>query len=176
MALTGMRLGQALALNWDDIQEDKININKTLYQDDHGKYSITTPKSNSSIRKIKIDKTLITTLQQFKVNKLECILKYSSYNAPIAEKAIFTGENGNYLNRNSVRMTFKNCCEAAHVPILSPHSLKHSHAVHLLESGASLTYISNRLGHSSIKITSDTYLHVTENIEEKEIDQYSNYI
>lgn len=74
LARTGMRLGEALALNWDDIQEAKIIINKTLYQDDQGNYSITTPKSNSSIRTIKIDKTLITTLKQFKINKLEYIL------------------------------------------------------------------------------------------------------
>lgn len=73
-------------------------------------------------------------------------------------------------------MTFKKCCEDANIPILSPYSLRHSHAVHLLESGASLTYISNRLRHSSIKNTSDTYLHVTKTLEEKEMDRYSNYI
>jgi integrase len=45
----------------------------------------------------------------------------------------------------------------------------------LLEAGASIKYISNRLGHASIKVTADTYLDVTEKIEEDELKKFTAY-
>lgn len=51
-------------------------------------------------------------------------------------------------------------------PALSPHVLRHTHAVHLLESGVNIKYVSERLGHASMKVTADTYLHVTKKIED----------
>ncbi|WP_231638563.1 tyrosine-type recombinase/integrase [Paenibacillus sp. JCM 10914] len=59
---------------------------------------------------------------------------------------------------------FKEVCKRSKLPILSPHALRHSHAVHLLEAGANKKYVSERLGHASVKVTADTYLHVTDKI------------
>ncbi|WP_258871329.1 tyrosine-type recombinase/integrase [Virgibacillus dokdonensis] len=55
------------------------------------------------------------------------------------------------------------------ISVLSPHALRHSHLVHLLKAGAPLKYVSQRLGHSNIKTTADTYLHITEKIEDDAI-------
>lgn len=60
--------------------------------------------------------------------------------------------------------------------ILSPHALRHSHAVHLLESGANIKYVSQRLGHASIKTTADTYIHITKKLEDESISGYQNYM
>ncbi|WP_423190949.1 site-specific integrase [Bacillus haynesii] len=70
---------------------------------------------------------------------------------------------------------FKEVCKRAGLPILSPHALRHSHAVHLLEAGVNIKYVSERLGHSSIKMTADTYLHVTKKIEDQAMDLYLRY-
>ncbi|RXZ84159.1 recombinase XerC [Paenibacillaceae bacterium] len=43
--------------------------------------------------------------------------------------------------------------------------MRHTHVVLLLEAGASFKFISQRLGHKSVKITADTYLDITEKIE-----------
>jgi integrase len=51
---------------------------------------------------------------------------------------------------------------------------RHTHAVLLLESGASLKYVSNRSGHKTIKTTEDTYLD-TEKIEEDELQKFASY-
>ncbi|GEB32617.1 site-specific integrase [Brevibacillus sp. FSL K6-0770] len=51
-------------------------------------------------------------------------------------------------SKNSVREYFKEVCKRAELPVLSPHALKHSHAVHLLKTGANIKYVSERLGHA----------------------------
>ncbi|WP_141397679.1 tyrosine-type recombinase/integrase [Brevibacillus laterosporus] len=64
----------------------------------------------------------------------------------------------------------------AGVPVLSPHALRHTHAVHLLESGVNIKYVSERLGHASVKVTADTYLHVTKKIENDALSMYERYL
>lgn len=51
-----------------------------------------------------------------------------------------------------------------------------THAVHLLGTGANTKYVSERLGHASVKVTADTYLHVTKKIEEDTLTHYANYL
>lgn len=173
---TGLRLGEALALEWTDISGDKLTISKNLSYDDHNNSTITTPKSKSSLRTIKIDNFTKKILKKHKINKSECMLMYMNYKAPINPTIIFSNENGNYLRHSVVRDFFYVSCRRADVPILSPHALRHSHAVHLLESGVNIKYVSTRLGHSSISITADTYLHITNKIEEDALDLYQKYM
>jgi integrase len=67
--------------------------------------------------------------------------------------------------------TIRNTIELANRAVTSQ-----KHAVLLLESGASLKYVSNRLGHKTIKTTADTYLDITEKIEEDELQKFASYI
>ncbi|MGM0254716.1 MULTISPECIES: tyrosine-type recombinase/integrase [unclassified Enterococcus] len=176
LASTGLRLGEALALEWLDIDGDKLTVNKSLSYDDHNNSIITPPKSKTSIRTIKIDDRLVHLLKKHKINKNECILRYRSYDSPINESMVFSNENGNYLRHSVVREFFYKTCERANVPVLSPHALRHSHAVHLLESGANIKYVSTRLGHSTISVTADIYMHITEKIEDDSLKLYQNYM
>lgn len=176
LAGTGLRLGEALALEWSDINGDKLTVSKTIAYDDHNNVRITQPKSASSIRTIKINPDLEKLLKKLRVNKNECILRYPTYERPVNEKMVFSNDNGNYLRHSVVREFFYSSCKRADVPVLSPHALRHSHAVHLLEAGASLKYVSARLGHSTISITADVYVHITEKIENDSLDLYERYM
>lgn len=89
---------------------------------------------------------------------------------------IFSNDNGNPLRHSVVRDFFYKMCKLSGVPVLSPHALRHSHAVHLLEAGANVKYVSERLGHSTINMTADVYLHVTKKIEDDSLKLYENYI
>ncbi|MGG3843745.1 tyrosine-type recombinase/integrase, partial [Anoxybacillus kestanbolensis] len=88
---------------------------------------------------------------------------------------VFHQQDGRWLRTNVVREYFKEVCKRAELPVLSPHALRHSHAVHLLEAGANIKYVSERLGHASIKMTAYTYLHVTKKIEDGALELYQRY-
>ncbi|ERM17908.1 hypothetical protein P615_02095 [Brevibacillus laterosporus PE36] len=118
------------------------------------------------LQKIKIPKDT-------KVNQKEVM--YENYKAT-KENIVFHQQDGRWLRTNVVREYFKEVCKRAGVPVLSPHALRHTHAVHLLESGANIKYVSERLGHASVKVTADTYLHVTKKIEDDALSLYERYV
>lgn len=177
MARTGIRIGEALALTWDDLDEinKNLTVNKTLVYPLNSTPYISTPKSKMSERTIKLDDITAKVLKRHRVNQKEVYLRYPNYK-PTKDNIIFHQHDGRWLRTNVVRQHFKNLCKRAGVPVLSPHALRHTHAVHLLEAGANIKYVSERLGHASVKTTADTYLHVTEKIEDDALDLYSRYV
>lgn len=177
LARTGLRIGEALALTWDDLdlKAKTITVNKTLVYPLNSTPYISTPKSKKSNRVVKLDNDTFKLMRKQLINQDEVILMYKNYMAS-DDNLMFHQQDGRWLRTNVVREYFKEVCKRANLPILSPHALRHSHAVHLLEAGANLKYVSERLGHASIKVTADTYLHVTEKIEDDALELYSKYV
>ena len=163
---TGMRIGEVFALSWDDIDTVKktININKTMSFTAHS-WFITTPKTKTSIREIPIPEILVRYLENYKANQLSNKLKYGEYyienyldneevNTQQGEllDLVFREENGTFAKPNMMQYyTRKN---GFHF-----HSLRHTHATTLIESGISPKIVSERLGHSNISITLQIYVH-----------------
>lgn len=176
IARTGLRIGETLALTWDDISFDfkTVTINKTLVYPLNSTPYLSTPKTKKSERTIKLDDLTSKVLKKHRINQKEVILKYENYKAT-KDNVIFHQHEGRWLRTNVVREYFKEVCKRAGLPVLSPHALRHTHAVHLLEAGVSTKYVSERLGHASTTITSDTYLHVTEKIEDNALELYEQY-
>ncbi|PEA87050.1 site-specific integrase [Bacillus thuringiensis] len=177
MSTTGIRIGEALALKWNDInfEEKNITINKTLVYPINSAPYISKPKTKTSNRTILLDDLTVEVMKKHRINQKEVCLRYINYKSS-DENLIFHQQDGRYLRTNVTRDYFKKKCKEAKVPILSPHALRHSHAVHLLESGANIKYVSERLGHASIKTTADTYLHITKKIEKDSLSAYQNYM
>jgi len=88
---------------------------------------------------------------------------------------IFQNFRGAYLTPSTVRDTIKGYCKQAGVEYKGTHGFRHTHSVLLLESGASIKYVSKRLGHKTIKTTADTYLDITDKIEEDELKKFASY-
>lgn len=177
LSRTGLRIGEALALTWDDLNFEAGNLTvcKTLVYPLNSQPYISTPKSKSSNRTVKLDDATLKLMKRHWINQKEVILRYENYK-PSDKNLMFHQQDGRWLRTNVVREYFKEVCKRAGVPVLSPHALRHTHAVHLLEAGANLKYVSERLGHKSVKVTADTYLHVTEKIEDDALNLYAQYI
>ncbi|MCR8995953.1 site-specific integrase [Brevibacillus laterosporus] len=174
LSKTRLRISEALALRWEDIDGDKLSINKQTSRDDNNKVKLTTLKNTSSYRTIKIEPEVIRELKKFKMKQNELILGNPRFRKN-EDSIIFQNYNGHYLTPSIIRETMQDYCKKAGVEYKGTHVFRHTHAVLLLESGLSLKYVSNRLGHKSIKTTADTYLNITEKIEEDELQKFASY-
>ena len=142
---TGLRFSEALALtpNDFDFAKHKISIDKTWnYKNAAGGFGET--KNLSSKRIIQIDPKLNS--------QFSTLIKGLKTNEPIFV-------NGRIFN-STVNSHLKNLCEKANVPVISVHSLRHTHASLLIFAGVSIASIAKRLGHSSVTTTQETYLHI----------------
>lgn len=174
LSQTGLRISEALALKWSDIDGDKVKIDKQTSRDDNNNLKITTLKNSSSYRTIKLDDDVVRELKKFKIKQNEMILSYQEFRKN-DEGIIFQNFLGNYLTPSTVRETIKEYCMKAEVDYKGTHCFRHTHAVLLLEAGASLKFVSNRLGHKTIKTTADEYLDITNKIEEDELEKFASY-
>ncbi|WP_306304711.1 tyrosine-type recombinase/integrase [Paenibacillus popilliae] len=81
-------------------------------------------------------------------------------------------EDGNFMPKSSLFNAFSKILKRAGLPSLPIHSLRHTHAVILLEIGADMKYVQERLGHGSIQITSDVYSHISKKLEAENMKRY----
>lgn len=79
---------------------------------------------------------------------------------PRTGAALFLATRGGRLDQRALRETLYHYCDAAGVPRIAPHALRHSAATHLLDGGADLRSVQEILGHSSL-ITTQRYTHVS---------------
>lgn len=168
---TGMRKGELLALTWDDIDFEKkaIQISKS-----RGQYGVKPPKTKSSIRTITIDDTLIEELKTYKSWQKKNRLKYGP-NYQESEYLI-TSPNGSEIGEFAVNKIIDHIVKKANLHHITPHGLRHTHAIMLLESGADIKYVSERLGHTTINMTANVYLHVTEKQEKENVKKLEAYL
>lgn len=176
---TGMRIGECLALLESDInfEAKELSITKTVYYPSQGdtNTAIVGPTKNGLSRVIELDDETLEILQTYLENQELVLQTYTNMIRPEIPLLFYT-PYGKHWRAGVIRDHFKEICKRANVPILYPHALRHSHAVHLLEAGANLKYVSARLGHASIKTTADDYLHITKKIERDALDLYKKHL
>lgn len=155
VAKTGMRFSEALAITPKDFDFSKqsLSINKTWdYKGDGG---FLPTKNQSSVRKIQIDWQLI--------------IQFSTLVKGLPEdKPIFISDSKVY--NSTVNDILTRLCKKAEIPVISVHGLRHTHASLLLFAGVSIASVAQRLGHSSMTTTQKTYLHIIQELENKDVD------
>ena len=151
---SGCRIGEALALEWSDIDLKKgtISISKTLnrYQETN------TPKSKAGLREIDIDKATVSLLKQYKKRQ-----QVQSWQLGRSEGIVFTPFTTKYAYACLLRKRLQSHFKAAGVPDISFHGFRHTHATIMLYAGIEAKDLQYRLGHSNISMTLNTYVHAT---------------
>ncbi|MCX5852955.1 MAG: tyrosine-type recombinase/integrase [Deltaproteobacteria bacterium] len=161
LARTGMRLGEALALQWGDVDFNGrfIAIQRNMVRGEIG-----TPKSGKS-RRVDMSRQLTETLfnmkQSRKVERLEN-----------REDWIFTSSVGTPMDGDCFRSrVFSLALTKAKLRKIRIHDLRHSYASALIQAGESLAYVRNQLGHHSIKVTVDIYGHLAPEGNKEAVDR-----
>lgn len=154
VAKTGMRFSEALAITPGDFDfyRQSLSINKTWDYKSNSGFMPT--KNQSSIRKIQLDWQLII--------QFSTLVKGLPEDVPIFI-------NGHIYN-STVNDILMRHCKNVNIPIISIHGLRHTHASLLLFAGVSIASVAQRLGHSSMTTTQKTYLHIIQELENKDVD------
>ncbi len=175
---TGMRKGEAAALTWDDIdlEEGTISISKTLdFQAKSNEELFGDTKTYHSFRTISIRKGLTKelTFHRDYQNQNKLILK-DNYIHEL--DLVLCRNNGNFMPKSSLFNAMERILKRAALNQIPIHALRDSHAVLLLESGASIEYIQKRLGHKNYQVTVDLYSHISKKIEKDTLEKYENHM
>lgn len=180
----GLRLGEAYALTWDDIDfENKtLSVNKQIQWQSNGNKSgywyFSAPKYDSN-RIIQIDDAFLKILKNEKETqerKAKAYLdtEYTFYYEEKGTRIISTNdkgkkinfvckrEDGTYIQPRTMQHTSSVIHNQLGFPEFDFHSLRHTHCTMLLDNGADPKYVQTRLGHKSVQITLDIYQHLTQ--------------
>ncbi|WP_353048055.1 tyrosine-type recombinase/integrase [Exiguobacterium sp. s151] len=133
---------------------------------------IQTKKANRTLR---IDSQTNELMRRHGISKKEVYLAYPNYKKPELP-LVFHSPNGTRLRTSIVRDYLRDACKKSGVQHISPHVLRHTHAIHLLEAGADVKYVVDCLGHSDTKITLNIYLHVSKKIEQDSLILYERHL
>lgn len=175
---TGMRKGEALALQWDhvDFKNRIIFVDKSLYYDAKNEDELFgDTKTPQSVRTFKMDSILYEDMKfHLKWQNQNKLALGSHYKHHL--NLVFCRNNGSEFPTSTLFNAFERICKRANLPKLPIHSLRHTHAVLMLESGIEMKYVQERLGHKSIQVTSDIYSHVSKKIEDTSVDKFEEYM
>jgi len=156
-AATGARRGEVLALRWSDIQDGRAVIARSLTQT----RQVLEFKGTKSERprRISIPPGTLVALEAHRKRQNEFRQQFGSdYRTDL--DLIFTNLDGSPLKPDSISATVSLLSRRLKLPKgASLHTLRHSHTSHLLADGVDLATVSERLGHSSVRVTAEIYSH-----------------
>lgn len=169
LAYTGMRKGEALALQWKDIdfKRNTIDVNKTLSKGLDGKTIVQPPKTKSGYRLINIDQMTADILADFKATKIS----YADDNS-----FIFLNMSNDITDPKIPTYWMNTICQRAGVKKITIHGIRHTHATLLLLAKASVQEVQHRLGHANYAITMNIYAHVTKESKEEVANKFLDYM
>jgi integrase len=165
-----MRRGEVLGLRWQDVDLDagRVSISQTLIVVGGYEVQFSEPKTASGRRMIALDPQTVAALREHKQRQmLERSLMGDAYEDA---DLVFAREDGAPLHPDSFSDAFWRHAKAEKLPRIRFHDLRHTHATLALAAGVHPKVVSERLGHSSITITLDTYSHAIPAMQETAAD------
>lgn len=163
---TGIRVGEICALKWEDISfsENTVHIHQTMQRiqidetENKTKIIITTPKSTCSIRTIPLPDELISVLKTVRGS---------------ASGYFLTGSDKRWIEPRTMQYHFKSLLKRCKIEDANYHALRHTFATRCVELGFDVKSLSEILGHASVNITMNRYVHPSMNLKRKNMERLS---
>lgn len=168
LAYTGLRKGEALGLQWENINFRRKTLTVERTRDNGG---VRAPKTKTSYRTIPVDDKVLVQLKKYKVWCKERKLKYGKH-LNDDDFVFISYRNGNPINAIAVNDSLKKLIEKAGVSYITVHGLRHTHATILLNKGLPPAVIAERLGNTAQMIDS-VYGHVLKEMEDRAVKLFS---
>ena len=155
VAKTGMRFSEALAITPGDFDFSRQTLSISKTWDYKGEGGFLPTKNKSSVRKIQIDWQIVVKFSE--------LIKGMPKDEPIFvdKEKVYNSTVNNVLARH---------CKECDISVISIHGLRHTHASLLLFAGVTIASVTRRLGHASMTTTQKTYLHIIQELENKDVD------
>lgn len=150
---SGLRLGELCALRWSDIDLHAgfLRVEREvqrIYEKGHTRLVVQPPKSESSCRRIPLPADMLSLLAAYKPKRAgDTCLLLTGTAAPIEPRTM--------QNR------YKSLLKRAGIPYRNFHALRHTYATRCIEQYVDVKSVSEMLGHSDVRITLQTYVHVS---------------
>jgi integrase len=145
-AETGLRRSELFGLWWEDIDTNlrTVRVRRACIDGTFGK-----PKSEESRRTVELTTAAVSALQAWRLR--------TPFKNP--RHLAFCTDKGGPLSGNKVTAHVRAAAKRAKLEEVGLHTLRHTYGSHLLAAGEDLATVSAALGHASITITADVYLH-----------------
>lgn len=192
MMYCGLRKGEVIALEWEDIDFDEklISITKSAVRIDSNHYEVTPHTKNGKDRFIPIPDNLLSYLQLAKFSESNSKYVYPQLNGELQTITSWKKTWDSYLNHINYKYYYNTCKSFGKTPkpFNSPtgfpklvkrftaHQLRHTYCTMLYMSGVDILTTSKLMGHSSIQITLDIYTHLDEKYKKLNISKFNDYI
>lgn len=170
---SGLRLGEALALQWDDVEDGTVQVRRSITWkrgDGENPWALQEPKTDNGRRSVALPGFVQTALKAHRVQQAKDRLKVGTEYTD--HGFIFATYQGTPLRpSNLLRRSFRPILKAAKLPTIRIHDLRHTCASLLLAAKEHPKVVQERLGHSSIVITLDLYSHAVPGMQEEAADK-----
>lgn len=160
LALSGLRIGELVALEDKDIDDKYIHVNKTYSLMTH---EVGPTKTDGSTREVFIQDEL-----SILIRKIRLFQKEYKFERAIKSNLFICSPHGDYFSYDAYRKYLHENAEKILGRGITPHALRHTCASILFGQGVPLDVVSRRLGHSDSDITKEIYIHVTKQLRERD--------
>jgi len=155
--LTGLRIGEVLALRWGDVKADAIAVERSV-ETRMGQVVESEPKSRSGRRIVAIDTGTLAVLDEHR-DRQRAELAELGMQPDEEPERVFTSRTGSTLNASNLHAVWKALQEEAGVPHARFHDLRHMHFSRLIMQGIDVKTVADRAGHADPVLTMRQYVH-----------------
>lgn len=175
MTILGLRYCEACGLRWQDIDFDNniVNVNQIIVYLGKEGFIFKNPKTEKSKRALHAPDELMKILKKVKIKQGELQLKGLLRNE---YDLICLNAELNPWSNTAIRKTFKRFLKKNNMKTVRLHDLRHTNATMMLLSGTNMKIVSERLGHTDIKLSMNRYSHVIKEMDKKASDNLSNIL